>query len=44
MRVNQRCPHISVPRQFLNGADIVIGLEQVCGKGVSERYALIPVS
>ena len=35
--VDHRCRHVGMPQQFLHGADVRSGLEQVGGKAVSER-------
>jgi len=34
--VDHRRPHVLVPQQFLDGPDVVPGLEQVGGKGVPQ--------
>ena len=34
MRVNHRCPHISVAQKLLNGSDVITLLQQVGGKAV----------
>lgn len=36
MGINHRRPHIRVSEQFLNGTDIVIGLQEMGSKTVAE--------
>ena len=36
MGIDHGGPHIAVPQQLLNGADIIIGLKQMTGKAVAE--------
>ena len=36
MGVDHRCPDVTMPKQFLNRSDVVIGLQQVAGKTVAE--------
>ena len=37
MRVNHRGSQVAVAQELLNGPNVVIGLQQMAGKGVSER-------
>jgi hypothetical protein len=36
MAVYHRCSHITMVKQFLDGSDIVIGLQQIGGKAVTK--------
>ena len=35
--VDHRSLHITMPHQFLDGADVLAAFQQVCGKRVAER-------
>lgn len=37
--VDHRRPHVVVTQELLNGADVIANLQQVRGKGVSQRVA-----
>jgi hypothetical protein len=37
VRINHRRPHILMSEQFLNGANVVAGFEQVRGEAVAQR-------
>ena len=36
VRVNQRPAHVPVTQQLLDGADVVAGLQELCGKRMAE--------
>ncbi len=43
MGINHGRPHITVPKQLLNGADVVVGLQQMAGKTVAECMGGCPL-
>jgi len=44
MRVNHRRTHIGVPKELLDGPNVVPVLEQVCGEAVPQRILTLPMN